>query len=163
MWVVYNHPAWCVGHTTTDSDAIGSCGVIGSSVTRSKQTIGSLHRDSPETPSSTGFCCVVLKAQSIRECEEVVCRIGESVSVHPFHFRNYFLTPRFPSLQLLVLNRLSGLYDTLVILFPCVLQINIPAKNITTVSMSPFDFNDLQHTRCLIIKTFNRKTCDNIS
>ncbi|XP_075889908.1 uncharacterized protein LOC142893320 [Nelusetta ayraudi] len=32
--------------------------------------------DSPETPSSTGFCCVVLKAPSIRECEEIVCRIA---------------------------------------------------------------------------------------
>lgn len=25
------------------------------------------------------------------------------------------------------------------------------------------DFNDVQNTKCLIIKTFNRKTCDNIS
>ncbi|XP_068162351.1 uncharacterized protein si:ch211-250n8.1 isoform X2 [Antennarius striatus] len=32
--------------------------------------------DSPETPQSTGFCCVVLKASSIKECEEIVCRIA---------------------------------------------------------------------------------------
>uniref|UniRef100_A0A3B4BB27 Uncharacterized protein n=1 Tax=Periophthalmus magnuspinnatus TaxID=409849 RepID=A0A3B4BB27_9GOBI len=31
--------------------------------------------DSPETPHSTGFCCVVLKASSIKECEDIVCRI----------------------------------------------------------------------------------------
>ncbi|XP_054860606.1 uncharacterized protein si:ch211-250n8.1 isoform X2 [Amphiprion ocellaris] len=32
--------------------------------------------DSPETPQSTGFCCVVLKASTIKECEEIVCRIA---------------------------------------------------------------------------------------
>uniref|UniRef100_A0A3B4BDX3 RUN domain-containing protein n=1 Tax=Periophthalmus magnuspinnatus TaxID=409849 RepID=A0A3B4BDX3_9GOBI len=32
--------------------------------------------DSPETPHSTGFCCVVLKASSIKECEDIVCRIA---------------------------------------------------------------------------------------
>ncbi|XP_049419013.1 uncharacterized protein si:ch211-250n8.1 [Epinephelus fuscoguttatus] len=32
--------------------------------------------DSPETPESTGFCCVALRASSIKECEEVVCRIA---------------------------------------------------------------------------------------
>lgn len=32
--------------------------------------------DSPETPHSTGFCCVVLRASSIRECEDIVCRIA---------------------------------------------------------------------------------------
>ncbi|XP_063749073.1 uncharacterized protein si:ch211-250n8.1 isoform X4 [Eleginops maclovinus] len=32
--------------------------------------------DSPETPQSTGFCCVALRAKSIRECEDMVCRIG---------------------------------------------------------------------------------------
>ncbi|CAL1616653.1 unnamed protein product [Knipowitschia caucasica] len=32
--------------------------------------------DSPETPHSTGFCCVVLKANSVKECEDIVCRIA---------------------------------------------------------------------------------------
>ncbi|XP_011616845.2 uncharacterized protein isoform X2 [Takifugu rubripes] len=32
--------------------------------------------DSPETPLSTGFCCVVLRARTIKECEEIVCRIA---------------------------------------------------------------------------------------
>uniref|UniRef100_A0A669F7K8 Si:ch211-250n8.1 n=1 Tax=Oreochromis niloticus TaxID=8128 RepID=A0A669F7K8_ORENI len=32
--------------------------------------------DSPETPQSTGFCCVVLRASSIKECEDIVCRIA---------------------------------------------------------------------------------------
>ncbi|KAK2885082.1 hypothetical protein Q8A73_021556 [Channa argus] len=32
--------------------------------------------DSPETPQSTGFCCVALRASTIKECEEVVCRIA---------------------------------------------------------------------------------------
>ncbi|KAK5850419.1 hypothetical protein PBY51_001302 [Eleginops maclovinus] len=32
--------------------------------------------DSPETPQSTGFCCVALRAKSIRECEDMVCRIA---------------------------------------------------------------------------------------
>ncbi|KAK1881363.1 RUN and FYVE domain containing protein 4 [Dissostichus eleginoides] len=32
--------------------------------------------DSPETPLSTGFCCVAFRAQSIRECEDMVCRIA---------------------------------------------------------------------------------------
>ncbi|XP_019902125.2 uncharacterized protein si:ch211-250n8.1 isoform X2 [Esox lucius] len=31
--------------------------------------------DSPETPQSTGFCCVVLKASVVKECEEIVNRI----------------------------------------------------------------------------------------
>ncbi|KAG7507541.1 hypothetical protein JOB18_037399 [Solea senegalensis] len=31
--------------------------------------------DSPETPQS-GFCCVALKASTIKECEEIVCRIA---------------------------------------------------------------------------------------
>lgn len=34
--------------------------------------------DSPETPQSTGFCCVVLKAGNMKECEDIVCRIGEA-------------------------------------------------------------------------------------
>ncbi|PWA21730.1 hypothetical protein CCH79_00003468 [Gambusia affinis] len=34
--------------------------------------------DSPETPLSSGFCCVVLKAGNTKECEEIVCRIGEA-------------------------------------------------------------------------------------
>ncbi|XP_041670773.1 uncharacterized protein si:ch211-250n8.1 [Cheilinus undulatus] len=32
--------------------------------------------DSPETPQSTGFCCVVLRASTIKDCEEIVCRIA---------------------------------------------------------------------------------------
>ncbi|XP_027145066.1 uncharacterized protein si:ch211-250n8.1 [Larimichthys crocea] len=32
--------------------------------------------DSPETPHSTGFCCVALRASTIKECEEIVCRIA---------------------------------------------------------------------------------------
>ncbi|XP_034563489.1 uncharacterized protein si:ch211-250n8.1 [Notolabrus celidotus] len=32
--------------------------------------------DSPETPQSTGFCCVALRADTIQECEEIVCRIA---------------------------------------------------------------------------------------
>ncbi|CAN9508952.1 unnamed protein product [Ophioblennius macclurei] len=32
--------------------------------------------DSPETPQSTGFCCVVFRTVGIKECEEVVCRIA---------------------------------------------------------------------------------------
>ncbi|XP_069012286.1 uncharacterized protein [Embiotoca jacksoni] len=32
--------------------------------------------DSPETPQSTGFCCAVLRAGTIKECEEIVCRIA---------------------------------------------------------------------------------------
>uniref|UniRef100_A0A3Q1HBZ6 Uncharacterized protein n=1 Tax=Anabas testudineus TaxID=64144 RepID=A0A3Q1HBZ6_ANATE len=32
--------------------------------------------DSPETPQSTGFCCVALRASTIKECEEIVCRIA---------------------------------------------------------------------------------------
>lgn len=56
-----------------------SCDVIGWTLKWSKQAIGSLHRDSPETPSSTGFCCVVLRAHTIKECEEIVCRIGDSL------------------------------------------------------------------------------------
>uniref|UniRef100_A0A3Q2FRD1 Si:ch211-250n8.1 n=1 Tax=Cyprinodon variegatus TaxID=28743 RepID=A0A3Q2FRD1_CYPVA len=34
--------------------------------------------DSPETPQSSGFCCVVLKASTIKDCEDIVCRIGEA-------------------------------------------------------------------------------------
>uniref|UniRef100_A0A3Q1F3T1 Si:ch211-250n8.1 n=1 Tax=Acanthochromis polyacanthus TaxID=80966 RepID=A0A3Q1F3T1_9TELE len=30
---------------------------------------------SPETPQSTGFCCMVLRASTVKECEEIVCRI----------------------------------------------------------------------------------------
>ncbi|KAM9717002.1 uncharacterized protein ACNS7B_022759 isoform 1-T1 [Menidia menidia] len=33
--------------------------------------------DSPETPQSSGFCCVVLRASNVKDCEEIVCRIGE--------------------------------------------------------------------------------------
>ncbi|KAM6951480.1 uncharacterized protein FYW47_014991 [Aplochiton taeniatus] len=33
--------------------------------------------NSPETPQSTGFCCVVLQAPTVKECEEMVNRIGE--------------------------------------------------------------------------------------
>ncbi|XP_029977273.1 uncharacterized protein LOC115410010 [Sphaeramia orbicularis] len=32
--------------------------------------------DSPETPQSSGFCCVVLRASTMKECEEIVCRIA---------------------------------------------------------------------------------------
>ncbi|KAM6896898.1 uncharacterized protein FYW49_018282 [Xenentodon cancila] len=32
--------------------------------------------DAPETPESTGFCCVVLRASNIKECEDIVCRIA---------------------------------------------------------------------------------------
>ncbi|XP_015251371.1 PREDICTED: uncharacterized protein LOC107098290 [Cyprinodon variegatus] len=32
--------------------------------------------DSPETPQSSGFCCVVLKASTIKDCEDIVCRIA---------------------------------------------------------------------------------------
>ncbi|XP_054913471.1 uncharacterized protein si:ch211-250n8.1 isoform X2 [Poeciliopsis prolifica] len=32
--------------------------------------------DSPETPQSSGFCCVVFKAGSMKECEDIVCRIA---------------------------------------------------------------------------------------
>ncbi|XP_047232795.1 uncharacterized protein si:ch211-250n8.1 isoform X2 [Girardinichthys multiradiatus] len=35
--------------------------------------------DSPETPQSTGFCCVALKASNMKECEDIVCRIGEGL------------------------------------------------------------------------------------
>lgn len=43
-----------------------------------KHMIGSVHRDSPDTPQSTGFCCVALRASTTKECEEIVCRIGET-------------------------------------------------------------------------------------
>lgn len=43
----------------------------------SERVIGSVFRDSPETPQSTGFCCVVLRASTVKECEEIVNRIGE--------------------------------------------------------------------------------------
>ncbi|XP_035998397.1 uncharacterized protein si:ch211-250n8.1 [Fundulus heteroclitus] len=32
--------------------------------------------DSPEAPQSTGFCCVVLRASSTKDCEDIVCRIA---------------------------------------------------------------------------------------
>ncbi|XP_061564422.1 uncharacterized protein si:ch211-250n8.1 isoform X2 [Cololabis saira] len=32
--------------------------------------------ESPETPQSTGFCCVVLRAANIKECEDIICRIA---------------------------------------------------------------------------------------
>ncbi|XP_023278440.1 uncharacterized protein LOC111667090 [Seriola lalandi dorsalis] len=32
--------------------------------------------DSPETPQSTGFCCVAMRASNIKECDEIVCRIA---------------------------------------------------------------------------------------
>ncbi|XP_062298783.1 uncharacterized protein si:ch211-250n8.1 [Scomber scombrus] len=32
--------------------------------------------DSPETPQTTGFCCVVLQASTMKECEEIVCRVA---------------------------------------------------------------------------------------
>ncbi|XP_070783646.1 uncharacterized protein [Enoplosus armatus] len=32
--------------------------------------------DSPETHQPTGFCCVALRASTIKECEEIVCRIA---------------------------------------------------------------------------------------
>ncbi|XP_016531525.1 uncharacterized protein LOC103144147 isoform X2 [Poecilia formosa] len=32
--------------------------------------------DSSETPRSSGFCCFVLKAGNINECEDIVCRIA---------------------------------------------------------------------------------------
>ncbi|KAM4623631.1 uncharacterized protein ACJ7VT_004676 [Polymixia lowei] len=32
--------------------------------------------DSPETPQTTGFCCVALRAGTEKECEEIVCRIA---------------------------------------------------------------------------------------
>lgn len=71
-----------------------------------------LFRDSPETPLSTGFCCVVLRASSIKECEDVVCRIGE-MAVHTrfrIIFLNRSLVCRFSS-QLLGSSIQSGLYD----------------------------------------------------
>ncbi|XP_031699896.1 uncharacterized protein LOC116381693 isoform X2 [Anarrhichthys ocellatus] len=33
--------------------------------------------NSPETPQSTGFCCIAFRASSTKECEEIVYRIGE--------------------------------------------------------------------------------------
>ncbi|KAL2101843.1 hypothetical protein ACEWY4_003604 [Coilia grayii] len=38
--------------------------------------------DSPDSPMSTGFCCVVLQAASSHECEDIVSRIGESRHTH---------------------------------------------------------------------------------
>uniref|UniRef100_A0A8D2ZR22 Si:ch211-250n8.1 n=1 Tax=Scophthalmus maximus TaxID=52904 RepID=A0A8D2ZR22_SCOMX len=32
--------------------------------------------DSPETPQSPGFCCVALRASTIKQCEEIVCRVA---------------------------------------------------------------------------------------
>ncbi|XP_044035321.1 uncharacterized protein si:ch211-250n8.1 isoform X4 [Siniperca chuatsi] len=32
--------------------------------------------DSPESPQLTGFCCVVLRASTVKDCEEIVCRIA---------------------------------------------------------------------------------------
>lgn len=34
-------------------------------------------RDAPDTPMSTGFCCVVLQAATAQECEDIVSRVGE--------------------------------------------------------------------------------------
>ncbi|XP_031146980.1 uncharacterized protein si:ch211-250n8.1 isoform X1 [Sander lucioperca] len=41
--------------------------------------------DSPETPQSTGFCCVALRASTIKECEVIVCRIGEEQQLCTLH------------------------------------------------------------------------------
>ncbi|XP_013885058.1 uncharacterized protein si:ch211-250n8.1 [Austrofundulus limnaeus] len=38
--------------------------------------------DSPETPQSTGFHCVVFRASCMKECEEMVCRIGKEQHNH---------------------------------------------------------------------------------
>ncbi|XP_056152625.1 uncharacterized protein si:ch211-250n8.1 isoform X3 [Lampris incognitus] len=32
--------------------------------------------DYPETPHSTGFCCVALRAGNVHECKEIICRIA---------------------------------------------------------------------------------------
>ncbi|KAM4525276.1 uncharacterized protein PAE49_001254 isoform 2-T2 [Odontesthes bonariensis] len=32
--------------------------------------------DSPATPQPTGFCCMVLRANNIKECEDIICRIA---------------------------------------------------------------------------------------
>ncbi|XP_071397597.1 uncharacterized protein [Centroberyx affinis] len=79
--------------------------------------------DSPETPQSTGFCCVALRASTVKECEEIVCRIGEAYFYGCFLVILVFnhLDDRnvgklinsvyLPSLQLLVSSIPSGLYD----------------------------------------------------
>lgn len=74
-------------------------------------------RDSPETPHSTGFCCVVLQASSIKECEDIVCRIGERLTVNISCFRTISLTCSFfPPSQLLALSIQSGSYNYTIVL-----------------------------------------------
>lgn len=74
-------------------------------------------RDSPETPHSTGFCCVVLQASSIKECEDIVCRIGERLTVNISYFRTISLTCSFsPPSQLLALSIQSGSYNYTIVL-----------------------------------------------
>ncbi|KAK7918948.1 hypothetical protein WMY93_010232 [Mugilogobius chulae] len=47
----------------------------------------------PRNPHSTGFCCVVLKASSIKECEDIVCRIGETDPMEDENLRQCLRRP----------------------------------------------------------------------
>lgn len=79
-----------------------------------EHVIGYVHRDSPETQS--GFYCVVLKASTVKDCEEIICRIGEDCHVdrqllnHVVILTHLYLLFLF-FLQLLVSNIQNGLYD----------------------------------------------------
>lgn len=139
-----------------------SCAVIGWTQMSSKHLIGSIHRDSPETPHSTGFCCVALRASTIKECEEIVCRIGEAQRLFAYEsscvkmltlccFSTY--SYRFQAYRVVCMTVMATIFHVFV---------NKCKVSNRTLHYC-LHFNQLQNTQgFLLIKTFNRKTCDNI-
>lgn len=91
----WSHPFRDITDATRNSPL-----VIGYIQMSSKHVIGCVHRDCPETPQSSGFSCVAFKASNMKECEDIVCRIGEItfptvflLSLSPnTHFMFLFLT-----------------------------------------------------------------------
>lgn len=137
--------------------------VIGWAPVSSKHMIGCVHRDSPETPQSTGFCCVALRASSIKECEDIVCRIGEASRLSDAVMCSHLCQTLNTCLLLLQPPASSipnGLYDTISCEQPC--AVNKTCVVTTQTSWLTAQQNYETH-RLLLIKTFNRKTCDNIS
>lgn len=127
--------------------------------------IGCACRDSPETPQTTSFCCVVLRASSTKECEEIVCRIGEALcnskSCDSSFASGTSLTCALLFLQLLVSNTQNGLYNTSPY-GPFCATISCCLWLLTILYNLYIKINHNRTQDFLLVKTFNRKTCDNI-
>lgn len=103
----WSHPFRDITDATRNSPL-----VIGYIQMSSKHVIGCVHRDCPETPQSSGFSCVAFKASNMKECEDIVCRIGEIT--FPTVFLSSYLQIHilcFCFLQLQVSSTQSGLYN----------------------------------------------------